>query len=379
MSATLLEQVDGLKDVISSNVQTMEQERRIAEPVVAAIRATGLNRALVPAALGGDERHVLELLEVIERIASFDGSTGWCAAIGSGSNYFSGFIPPETAAQVWADPDQGNAGMFAPMGQVKADGRALRLTGRWPFCSNSPHSAWISLGCLWFGDADEPEMIPRLIMVPMQDVTIEDTWDGVGLCATGSHHNTVDGAVVDREHSMSMMDSSWADGPLFRIPPFCVLAPGLGITTLGIARGALDEIVGRIAGNVGGFRGGLADDPVGLADFAEADAMLRAARAGLVDACARAWECGERGEQVPKPIQAQVMLAMNYGCQVAVEVTATAHRLGGGGAAYANSSLLRRLRDVQTARQHIMFGQSHRPMLAKTLAGEDTFAPPFIV
>ena len=36
-------------------------------------------------------------------------------------------------------------------------------------------------------------------------------------------------------------------------------------------------------------------------------------------------------------------------------------------------------RDVQTARQHIMFGQSHRPMFAKTLAGEDTFAPPFIV
>jgi alkylation response protein AidB-like acyl-CoA dehydrogenase len=82
---------------------------------------------------------------------------------------------------------------------------------------------------------------------------------------------------------------------------------------------------------------------------------------------------------VPKVLQAQVMLAMNYGCQVAVDVTSTAHRLGGGSAAYADSSLLRRLRDVQTARQHIMFGRSHRPMFAKTLAGEDTFAPPFIV
>ena len=35
--------------------------------------------------------------------------------------------------------------------------------------------------------------------------------------------------------------------------------------------------------------------------------------------------------------------------------------------------------DEQTARQHIMFGRGGRPMLAKTLAGEDTFAPPFIV
>ena len=60
------------------------------------------------------------------------------------------------------------------------------------------------------------------------------------------------------------------------------------------------------------------------------------------------------------------------------------HRAGlicltGGRAAYADSTLLRRLRDVLTARQHIMFGQSHRPLFAKTLAGEDTFAPPFIV
>jgi alkylation response protein AidB-like acyl-CoA dehydrogenase len=70
---------------------------------------------------------------------------------------------------------------------------------------------------------------------------------------------------------------------------------------------------------------------------------------------------------------------MNYGCQVAFDVTATAHRLGGGSAAYADSSLLRRLRDVQTARQHIMFGRSHRPVFVRTLAGEDTFAPPFIV
>jgi alkylation response protein AidB-like acyl-CoA dehydrogenase len=78
-------------------------------------------------------------------------------------------------------------------------------------------------------------------------------------------------------------------------------------------------------------------------------------------------------------VQAQVLMALSYGCEVAVEVTATAHRLGGGAASYAGSSLLRRLRDVQTARQHIMFGFSHRPIFARTLAGEDTFAPPFLV
>ena len=379
MGKTLLEQVDGLSEVITADVEAMERDRRLTDEVVAAIRGTGLNRSLIPASLGGDDRNLLEVLEAIERIASFDGSVGWCAAISSGSNLFSGYLARDEAAKVCADPDQGNAGMFGPMGQVRPNGDGLTLSGRWPFCSNSLHSAWIGLGTFWYGDGDEPEPIPRYVLVPMDDVTIESTWDAPGLCATGSHHASVDGATVTRERSITFVDQPWADGPLWRLPLFCILGPALGITPLGMARGALDEVAKRIEGNVGGMRGGLADDPVSLADFAEADAALRAARAGLMDAAGRAWDHAERGEKVPKPVQAEVMMSMNYGCQVAFDVTATAHRLGGGSAAYADSSLLRRLRDVQTARQHIMFGRGGRPMLAKTLAGEDTFAPPFIV
>jgi indole-3-acetate monooxygenase len=376
---TLLEQVDGLADVIGPNIEPMERDRRISDEVVAAIRATGLNRSLVPASLGGDDRHLIEVLEAIERIASFDGSTGWCAAISSGSNLFSGYVAPEVAATVWSDPDQGNAGMFGPFGQVRSNGAGLAMSGRWPFCSNSLHSSWIGLGSLWYGDSDEPEPVPRYVMVPIEQVIIEDTWDAPGLCGTGSHHATVDSVTVDRDHSITFIDQPWADGPIWRLPLFCILAPGLGITPLGMARGALDEVAQRIAGNVGAVRGSLADDPVGLADFAEADAALRAARAGLIDAVARAWDHAERGEKVPKVVQAQVMLSMNYGCQVAVDVTSTAHRLGGGSAAYAGSSLLRRLRDIETARQHVMFGRGGRAPMAKTLAGEDTFMPPFIV
>jgi alkylation response protein AidB-like acyl-CoA dehydrogenase len=379
MGATLLERIDAVSEVIASNVEAMERDRRLADEVVGAIRSTGLNRSLIPASVGGDDRNPLEVLEAIERIASLDGSVGWCSAISSGSNLFSGYLARDEAAKVFADPDQGNAGMFAPFGQVRPNGDGLTLSGRWPFCSNSLHSAWIGLGSFWYGDGDEPEPIPRYVLVPIDDVAIETTWDAPGLCATGSHHASAEGVAVTRERSITFVDQPWADGPLWRLPLFCILGPCLGITPLGMARGALDEVTKRIEGNVGGLRGGLADDPVSLADFAEADAALRAARAGLIDATGRAWDHAERGEKVPKTVQAEVMLSLGYGCQVAFDVTATAHRLGGGSAAYADSSLLRRFRDVQTARQHIMFGRGSRPMLAKTLAGEDTFAPPFIV
>jgi alkylation response protein AidB-like acyl-CoA dehydrogenase len=377
--STLVEQVGDLRELVESHVEEMERERRISDDVLAAIRGTGLNRSLIPAELGGDGRHVLEVLEAVERIASFDGSTGWCSAIGAGSNVFSGYFAPEVAKTVWSDPDQGNSGQFGPTGQVRANGSGPSLSGRWAFCSNSLHSAYLGVACLWFGDQAEPEMIPRYVMVPAEHLSIEDTWNATGLCGTGSHHVTVDGFPLDRDQSITFLDQPWPEGPLWRMTLFSILGPVLGITTLGMARGAIDDVRRRIADNVGATRGSLADDPVGLAEFAQAEVALRAVRAGLFDAVARAWDHAERDGKIPKVLQAEVFLSMSYGCQVAVDVVSTCHNLAGGSAAYADSSLLRRLRDVETARQHIMFGRSNRPMLAKTLAGEDTFAPPFIV
>jgi hypothetical protein len=63
---------------------------------------------------------------------------------------------------------------------------------------------------------------------------------------------------------------------------------------------------------------------------------------------------------------------------VAVEVCGTVHRLGGGAAAYRTSPLLRALRDVETARQHMMFSHGRRPHLARTLAGTNEPHPPFV-
>ena len=116
MGKTLLEQVDGLSEVITA--ARAGDGARIAGSPTRWWRpsgAPGSTDRSIPASLGGDDRHLLEVLEAIERIASFDGSIGWCAAISSGSNLFSGYLAREEAAKVCADPDQGNAGMFGPL------------------------------------------------------------------------------------------------------------------------------------------------------------------------------------------------------------------------------------------------------------------------
>src|SRR5438093_4629343 len=113
--------VDGVLDLIHAAADEIERSRRLPDAVVAALRDTGINRLLIPAALGGMEAPITDVMDIMERIAAVDGSTGWCAAIGAGSNLFAGYMPATGARTVFADPDQGNATMFAPVGQVVSD------------------------------------------------------------------------------------------------------------------------------------------------------------------------------------------------------------------------------------------------------------------
>src|SRR5438477_7299593 len=216
--------VDGILHAVRAAADETERNRRLPDAVVAALRDTGINRLLIPAALGGIEAPITDLMDVMERIASVDGSAGWCAAIGAGSNVFAGYMPRAGAATVFADPDQSNATMFAPVGRMVNDHGRVTLSGRWPFTSNCLHSAWAGLGALFHG-ADGVDPVPYIVFVPATDLTIEDTWDVVGLRGTGSHHVAAAEVPVYLDRCARFADRPWPDGTLWRLPIYTTLLP----------------------------------------------------------------------------------------------------------------------------------------------------------
>lgn len=369
--------LDHLDEVVRRRASDISSERRLPDDVRDAVRATGLNRMAIPVELGGDARPPAEAATVIERIAMADGSAGWCAAIGAGSNTFAGYVPRTGAAEIWRDVDAANASMFAPAGRVQSDGAGLVLHGRWPFVSNCLHSAWIGVGALTDPGMGAMPPGPRLFFVPADQVTVHDTWDTNGMRGTGSHDVSVEGAPVDLDRSCSLADAPWAEGPLWRIPLFNVLAPPLAAALVGVARGSLRVIDGMIAGAHGSARGALVDDDVALADVAHAHATLEAARAALYRSMEELWSLASAGAEIDLARRAHGLLAVQHAVDVAVAVTSTACRLAGSAAASRNHPLAVALADVTTGRQHILFSHHLRPALAKAIAGCDVSAPPF--
>ena len=131
------------------------------------------------------------MLAAIEELARHDASAAWCAVNGGIAGVLHSFLPPEGAREIGGGGDVVVNGVIAPSGRaVECDGGYL-VTGRWSFVSNCHQCTWLAPASIVFSD-DEMSMTPdgpEIVMTFLEagDWRIIDTWDTVGLRATGSH------------------------------------------------------------------------------------------------------------------------------------------------------------------------------------------------
>jgi alkylation response protein AidB-like acyl-CoA dehydrogenase len=214
----------------------------------------------------------------------------------------------------------------------------------------------------------------RLMLAPSASVAIHDTWEVAGLRGTGSEDISFDDVTVPVDHSASVFsDRPVHDGPLYAFPLFGLLAIAIAGVSLGVARGALDDLA-DLAGakKPTGSARTLAERPTAQAETARAEAAIRAARAGLYEAIDRAWEAAVEGGEVPVAEKAGLRLAATHAAAVAADVAHGAFRLGGGSAIYDRSPLQRRFRDANTATAHMLVAPATWELTGRLLLGLET-------
>jgi indole-3-acetate monooxygenase len=349
-----------------------ERERRLPGELVASMADAGVFRMCVPRAAGGLEEHPTVLVETVEALARGDGAAGWCAAISATSGLLAGYLPEDAAREMFASPNAIAGGVFAPIGRATAVEGGYRVSGRWPFASGCTHCDWLMGGCVVDGE-DPP--VPRLMLAHADEVEIHDTWDAMGLRGTGSHDIEMSDVFVPAERSASLVaDRPTATGRLYAFPVFGLLALAIGAVSLGIARGALDDVI-ALAGRrtPTASRRTMAERAPVQAEVAAAEARLRAARAFLLATIDQAWATASEGGQVPVEQRTSLRLAATHAATAGAEVTGTAYRLGGGSSVYeSRSPLPRRFRDANTATQHMLVGPATNELTGRLLLGLPT-------
>jgi alkylation response protein AidB-like acyl-CoA dehydrogenase len=354
----------------AEHAERSERERRLVPEVVEALRRADLFRLCVPREIGGAEATPRALVESVETLARADGSAGWCLAVTATSGVLAGYLDEKAAREVYGGAGTAVGGVFAPRGRAVAEGDELDVTGRWPFASGSPFCDWLMGGCITEIGAGPPEQ--RLVLFPRDEVEIHDTWAVSGLCGTGSHDISVAGARAPVSRSAAVIGTSPRhEGALYAFPLFGLLAVGIAGVALGIARGAMDDLL-ELAGakTPEGSRRKLAERAAVQADTAEAS--LRSARALMMEELDRGYATAEATGEVGTKVRGSLRLAATHAVRTAAGVVDTCYELGGGSSIYARSPLQRRFRDVHVATQHMLISPSTWELTGRLLLGLPT-------
>ncbi len=358
--------------VAAAHAEHGERERGLAPEVVDALRAGDLFRLCVPKALGGAEAPPLALLEAVETLAQADASSGWCLAVTATSGLVAAYLEEDAAREVYGTAGVAVGGVFAPRGRAVAVAGDLEVSGRWSFASGSTFCDWLMGGCVTEREGEGPEL--RLVLFPRADVEIVDTWTVSGLRGTGSHDIAVDGLRVPAARSAAVIGvSPRVAGALYAFPLFGLLAAAIAGVTLGIARGAMTDLL-ELAGakTPEGSRRRLAERSTVQSEVARAEAALRAARGLLVDALERGYARAQEGAGIDTDQRLSVRLAATHATRSAASVVDACYELGGGSSIYATSPLQRRFRDVHAATQHMLVAPATFELAGRLLLGLPT-------
>jgi alkylation response protein AidB-like acyl-CoA dehydrogenase len=362
---------------IREAADAIEGARRLPPDLVDALAAAGVFRMCVPRALGGGELEPSAMLAVLEAIAEADGSAGWCAMIGATSGLISGYLAPEPAREIYGrDPRVVTGGVFAPSGTAVVTEGGYKVSGRWSFASGAEHCAWLMGGSVVVENG-EPRTLAgglpdaRMMLFPASAVRIIDTWTVSGLRGTGSHDISVADALVPADRSVSLIsDRPRAAGPLYAFPVFGLLALGIAAVALGIARRAIDELTTLAVGKTPtGSRRALGERALVQMQVAEAEALVRSARAFLFDAVGEAWETARSVGSIAVAPRASLRLAATHATTSAARAVDLMYHAGGGTSVYATSPLQRCFRDAHVVTQHMMVATPTYEVVGRLLLG----------
>jgi alkylation response protein AidB-like acyl-CoA dehydrogenase len=380
---TLIERLDELLPGIRAQREEIERARRLPRELVQRLTRTGLFGLEIPRALGGLEAPFPETMRAIETLATADGSTAWCAALALAGGGAAGFMNETGAKEVFADPNLPTAGVFAPTGAaVRVEG-GVRINGRWQFASGINHCDWVWVGCVVMKDGQPnlTPMGPELVHAFMRagEVEIHDTWFVSGLAGTGSQDISAKDVFVPDNRLFLIGDPrGQRPEPLYRLPPLGAFVSHVAAVSLGIARGALDELAALAQGKVPTFSTVvMADRPVAQVEVARAEGALAAARAFFYETVSDLWRAVRDGAQPTVRQIALNRIAAAGAAEAGAAVTRTVDILAGGSSIYSRSPLQRHMRDAEAILHHFTVAPYVWEDAGRVFLGRKPAAPMF--
>lgn len=335
-----------------------DDQAYVSLDIIDKLKKLGVYRALVPARFGGEECSPREFCELIEKLSMADGSVGWVASFGMSPAYLAG-LPESTLAQIYQDsPDVVFAGGIFPPQPAEITPEGLRVKGRWKFSSGCMGADIIGVG-ITPRQGKETKGLPRMAVIPADQVQIDMTWDTVGLKGTGSHDLLVNDVLVREDWTFVRGEASKLPEPFFKYPSLSFATQVLTVVGIGVAAAALEEFK-KLAPGKASITGGseIANRPVTQYEFAQAEAEFLSAKNWFYQTMDAVWDEIQKGQQPTVEQISHVRLACTHAARVSARVARKMQMLAGMTAIYTNNVFSRFVNDTNVVTQHAFMGDA---------------------
>ncbi|WP_181801708.1 acyl-CoA dehydrogenase family protein [Streptomyces shenzhenensis] len=248
----LLSAAGELSSLAARHAADADATRSLSHEVVDAIREAGFARHFVAARFGGTEGSFEELTRAVVSVGEGCAASAWCASLAAYSARFASHLPDEGHQALWGgSPDTVVATGLMPAGRARpADGGWL-VTGQWAYVSGVDFADWVMVCAAVAGEEGPPQL--RFFTLPRGAYTVRESWDSVGMRATGSHTVVVEDVFVPRHLSFDRADmltgrNAGSDVPAHNVPFQAVGGLTFIAPVVGAATGALAACAGSITG-----------------------------------------------------------------------------------------------------------------------------------
>lgn len=387
-AAALIQRASNIRSLLESHADETDRLRRLPHAVVTTLKAEGLCRLMVPRRFGGFQTDIHTYIAVMEELGRGCGSTSWVASLINVCAWLAALFPDRAQQDVWgSSPDAWVAGSLAPHGVATPVDGGWRVTGRWPWASGCLHAQWAACGIHMSNERGEVQNF-GLSLMPMDQLTIDDTWFVVGMKGTGSNTIVAKDVFVPQHRFLPYPDAFQGhyrtehdEEVVYRVALVPVTILILIGSQLGIARTALEHVTAKAR-----TRGVTHTDyqkqhewPGFQTQLAEAAMKIETARLHAFRAADDLDRAAAERRHPDLPararIRADTALVAKY-CREAVDMLMSAH----GTSSLADSNRLQRLwRDVHVASRHaITDWQVNLEIYGKALLGIEPNITPLI-
>jgi 3-hydroxy-9,10-secoandrosta-1,3,5(10)-triene-9,17-dione monooxygenase len=359
---------------LAERADEAERLRRLPAETINEFRQTDLFRLLLPDRFGGIQAPFPELLAPIRRMAHGCPSSAWTLGFYALHNWMLALFPPQLQEEVFAAGPVLAPAPLAPTGRGSPVDGGVRLTGRWSWATGVMDADWVIVGAI----IERPDRIdPALVVVPADEVEVDDVWHTAGMRGTGSHDVVVTDVFVPEHRIVAIVDIYGGTSPgahvhgvpTYRWPMVPALSLLASMPVLGAAERVTELFAERLGARVLAYSGvAQKDQPAAQSRLGNARVRLRALRALVAETVDGIEQLVTNGTRVSRSVRANARLAAAHTVHEGRAIIADLMEASGASAQFLSNPMQRFKRDVDMAAGHVIFDYDVSCELAGALA-----------